>query len=113
MQTRQQLPSIDVIGAADAPDAVLLDVREPAEWDAGHIAGALHLPMSQLTERVDEVPAGRRVVCVCRSGNRSGQVTAWLLAQGVDAVNMDGGMLQWAAAGQPVVATSGGPGRVI
>lgn len=112
MHTATSLPTIDVDAAADA-DVVVLDVREQDEWDAGHIEGALHLPMSQLVDRAAEVPSDRRIVCVCRSGNRSARVTAWLIANGVDAMNLDGGMLRWAASGRPAVTASGGAGRVI
>ena len=112
MHTATSLPSIDVDATAGA-DVVVLDVREQDEWDAGHIEGALHLPMSQLVDRVAELPADRRIVCVCRSGNRSARVTAWLIANGVDALNLDGGMQQWAVSGRPVVTASGGAGRVL
>ncbi|HEU4330562.1 MAG TPA: rhodanese-like domain-containing protein [Lapillicoccus sp.] len=50
---------------------------------------------------------------VCRSGNRSGRVVAWLAAQGIDAVNVAGGMQAWDAAGKPMVAEGAGPARVI
>ncbi len=89
----------------DVPaDAWLLDVREPQEWAAGHIDGAHHVPMSELPARVGEVPGDREVVVVCRVGGRSAQVTAWLRAQHVPAVNLDGGMAAWAEAGRPMVS---------
>jgi rhodanese-related sulfurtransferase len=112
MHAATSLPSIDVDGAAGS-DVVVLDVREQDEWDAGHIEGALHLPMSQLVDRVAELPGDRRIVCVCRSGNRSARVTAWLIANGVDALNLDGGMQRWAASRRPVVTESGGAGHVL
>ena len=112
MHTTTSLPSIDIDAAAGS-DVVVLDVREQDEWDAGHIEGALHLPMSQLVDRVAELPGDRRIACVCRSGNRSARVTAWLIANGVDALNLDGGMQRWVAAGRPVVTDSGGEGRVL
>lgn len=112
MHTTTSLPSIDIDAAAGS-DVVVLDVREQDEWDAGHIEGALHLPMSQLVDRVAELPGDRRIACVCRSGNRSARVTAWLIANGVDALNLDGGMQRWVAAGRPVFTDSGGEGRVL
>lgn len=111
MQTRSPLPSVDAAIAATS-DAVLLDVREQVEWSAGHAPAATHIPMSELTERVGELPTDRRIICVCRSGNRSSQVTAWLLAQGFDAVNMDGGMARWVSLGQPLVDAAGRPGQL-
>lgn len=90
--------------------AVLLDVREPAEWSAGHAPEAVHAPMQSL--RREQFQDGRLVVAVCRSGNRSGHVVRQLLAAGIDARNLDGGMQAWARAGLPVVRDGGAPGTV-
>jgi DMSO/TMAO reductase YedYZ molybdopterin-dependent catalytic subunit/rhodanese-related sulfurtransferase/glyoxylase-like metal-dependent hydrolase (beta-lactamase superfamily II) len=84
--------------------AVLLDVREPHEWNEGHAAPAILIPMGQVQARRDDIPAGRRVVVMCRSGGRSAAVTDALRSQGYDAVNLTGGMCAWAAAGLPVIA---------
>ncbi|MET9860958.1 rhodanese-like domain-containing protein [Streptomyces smyrnaeus] len=99
-----QVPQTDV--ASVPADALLLDVREDDEWAAGRAPGALHIPMSEfvarqgeLTERLGE---GERVYVVCRVGGRSAQVAAYLLQQGVDAVNVDGGMLAWQSASRPL-----------
>ena len=92
--------------------AVLLDVREQAEWDAGHAPEARHLPLATLSHRLDSVPRDRRVVVVCRSGRRSAQATALLSRSGVDAVNLTGGMQAWWASGLPVVGGGGRPGVV-
>ncbi|MFN6121481.1 MAG: rhodanese-like domain-containing protein [Actinomycetes bacterium] len=99
--------------AAQREGAFLLDVREYEEWMAGHVDGAVHVPMQQLPERLAELPTDRRIVCICRSGNRSGQVTAWLLRQGYDAINMAGGMRQWHAEQLPFVNANGNPGVVL
>lgn len=106
------LPAVDA-AAVDAARATLLDVREDEEWDAGHIDGALHIPMSHLVDRLADLPPARPLTVVCRSGNRSGKVTAWLLGRGVDAVNMAGGMLAWSEAGRPMRATDGAPAVVV
>ena len=91
------------IPVTDLPaDAVLLDVREDDEWAAGHAPGATHVPMTQLTERLDEVPEGDPVYVICRSGGRSARVSAYLNANGWDAVNVAGGMLGWERAGRPM-----------
>lgn len=101
------------VAAADvADDAVILDVREDDEWEAGHVAGSTHVPMSQLMARVADVPAVDPLVVVCRVGGRSAQVTAWLRAQGRDAVNLTGGLESWAGAGRPLVTDAGTPGHV-
>lgn len=103
-----QLPQVDV--ASVPADALLLDVREDDEWAAGRAEGALHIPMSdfvgrfgELTERVGE---GERFYVVCRVGGRSAQVTQYLRQRGLDAVNVDGGMLAWEAAGRPLTGDS-------
>jgi hydroxyacylglutathione hydrolase len=93
--------------------SLLLDVREAVEWDAGHAPQAVWIPMGELTARVGELPADRRIVAVCRSGGRSHSVTGALLAAGYDAVNLDGGMRAWAAEDFAVVASDGLPGTVI
>ncbi|MFS0697972.1 rhodanese-like domain-containing protein [Streptomyces nitrosporeus] len=98
---------------ADAP-AVLLDVRERGEWDAGRAPGALHAPLSALAagEALPQAAQGRPLVVICRSGNRSQQAVELLRARGVDAVDVKGGMRQWARAGHPVVGAGGSEGSV-
>ncbi len=115
MSALDVLPSVTPAEAqaASTAGAMLLDVREYDEWMAGRVAGATHVPMHDLPGRLDEVPHDRRIVCICRSGNRSGQVTSWLLKQGYDAVNMTGGMRAWASDGLPFVNMNGNPGAVI
>lgn len=92
--------------------AVLLDVRELDEWAVGHAPAAVHLPLGSLGSAPVENWAGRRVVVICRSGNRSRTATDALLARGVDAVNLAGGMRAWEVCGLPVVTSTGAPGRV-
>ena len=88
---------------AQRSDVVILDVREQDEWDAGHIPGALFIPMSEIQGRLSEVPKDKTVIVQCRSGNRSSQVTDYLQQQGFTNVrNMAGGINQWQAAGLPV-----------
>ncbi|MFI6447562.1 rhodanese-like domain-containing protein [Kitasatospora sp. NPDC050543] len=99
-----QLPTTD---AASVPaDATLLDVREQDEWDAGHVDGALHIPIGEVVARLGEVPQEKLYV-LCRVGGRSAQVVQYLVQQGWDAVNVDGGMFAWEGAGRPMVSSSG------
>jgi rhodanese-related sulfurtransferase len=93
--------------------ALLLDVREPDEWTAGHAPEAVFIPLGEVQARLDEIPTDRAIVAICRSGARSGRVTEALTAWGYDAVNLAGGMRAWAAAGLPVVTDAGTPGAVI
>ena len=115
MQFGSAIPSVAI--DALTSDDFLLDVRENDEWEAGHADGALHIPMSEFVARFGELaehaPDGGTVNVVCRSGGRSAQVTQYLIQQGVDAVNVDGGMRAWEAAGRPVTGTNGGTGTVI
>ena len=104
------VPEIDA--ARVAGDAVVLDVREDDEWEAGHIAGSTHVPLGELMGRLDEVPGTDPLVVVCRVGARSARVAAWLRGQGRDAVNLAGGLESWVAAGRPLVTDRGGPGSV-
>ena len=92
---------------------VLLDVREAEEWVAGHVAGALFIPIGEIQARLDEIPSDRRVVVICRSGGRSAVVTEALNSVGVDAVNLAGGITAWSSEGRPVVTDGGNPGKVI
>ncbi len=106
-------PDVPQISVSACPaDALLLDVREPEEWVAGHAPGAQHIPLGDLPARVGEVPHDRQVVAVCRSGGRSAGATGWLAEQGYDAINLDGGMTAWSAAGRPMVSETGGPPTV-
>ncbi|HET9082390.1 MAG TPA: rhodanese-like domain-containing protein [Trebonia sp.] len=92
--------------------ALLLDVREPREWQAGHAPKARHIPLGQLAHRVRELPNGRAVITVCRSGARSARAAALLAGEGRQVSNLTGGMHAWARAGLPVVAKGGSPGRI-
>jgi rhodanese-related sulfurtransferase len=105
------------VSAADAAvlaerGAILLDVREAHEWQAGHAPRARHIPLGQISRRAAELPSGRAVVTVCRSGARSARAAVLLARQGREVSSLSGGMHAWARAGLPVVARGGGPGRV-
>lgn len=105
---------IPTVTAADIPEqAAVLDVREDDEWEAGHIAGARHVPMSEVPQQLDTIATDGPLVVVCKVGGRSAQVTAWLVHQGFDAVNLDGGLVAWERAGRPLVSESGAQPRVI
>jgi rhodanese-related sulfurtransferase len=92
--------------------ALLLDVRNPDEWQAGHAEGAAWIPMRELAERQEELPTDRDIVVICKSGGRSAQVAQALVAAGYEAVNVAGGSEAWQAAGFPIVTDDGQPGTV-
>ncbi len=83
--------------------ALLLDVREDNEWESGRAPSATHVALNAVPDHLDEFAKDRTIVCVCRSGARSGRATKFLVEQGLDAVNLEGGMLAWSAEGEPVV----------
>lgn len=109
-----QVPQVDVAEAQRmlSGGAMLVDVRRPDEWDAGHASTAQHVPLDQLPARIDDLPDADRVVVICRSGSRSARATLWLRHHGYDAVNLDGGMQAWERAGATVIRDDGTAGRV-
>lgn len=94
-------------------DVQLLDVREPYEWEAGHIDGAVHIPLQQLLSgRMEGLEESRPVVIYCKTANRSEVARLMLEARGYQAHVMEGGSENWVAEGLPFVASDGTPGRV-
>lgn len=91
-------------------DAILLDVREPGEWAAGHAPGAVHVPLGAL--RPETMDPNIPVIAVCRSGHRSETAAERLVAAGLDARNLIDGMTGWSRAGLPVTRDDGQPGTV-
>ena len=103
-------PTVAIDGVPDPlPDGLaVLDVREHFEWEAGHIDGALHIPMMELPDRLGDLPDAQTLV-VCKVGGRSAQVVDYLARQGYDVVNLAGGLYDWQAAGRALVSESGAP----
>ncbi|MFC4139996.1 MULTISPECIES: rhodanese-like domain-containing protein [unclassified Microbacterium] len=95
------MKSITVEQLAAAGDVPLIDVRERDEFARGHVPGALNLPMSELGDRLDELPAEAFNV-ICEMGGRSASVVQALDARGYDATNVDGGTAEWRAQGRAV-----------
>ncbi len=87
--------------------AVILDVREDYEWDAGHVDGALHIPLEQLPARLEELDPDVDVNVICRTGGRSLRATTWLNQNGYSAFNVVGGMGAWFEADKPMVSSNG------
>ena len=92
---------------ADPPQ--LVDVRTAREWDEAHIDGALNLPLSQLAERLDELPENRPLIVHCASGYRSAIAESLLRREGLARVaNLVGGLSAWTSAQLPTVSASTG-----
>ncbi len=105
----EAVPQISVHDLAtwreEQPDLLVVDVREPFEWDEGHVGGAVHLPMREAEQRLGEVPAGRPKAVLCAGGLRSSTVISVLKRRGADGpwYNVTGGITAWQKAGYPVV----------
>ena len=110
-----EVPTIEVAQVPDPiPEGVtVLDVREPVEWHHGRIDGAVHIPLTEIPSRAAELPVDQQLLVVCKVGGRSARAVGWLVQQGRDAVNLDGGMIDWADAGRPMVSETGAPPQVV
>ena len=105
---------VRTVNAAEAVElaasgALLLDVREDREWQAGRAPGAVHVALAELGDHVEDFTSGQLIICVCRSGGRSKRATLFLLEQGLEAVNLEGGMLAWASEGRDLAGDLGDP----
>ncbi|MEI6364131.1 MAG: rhodanese-like domain-containing protein [Actinomycetes bacterium] len=105
------VPSMSVAELSD--ELFLLDVREDDEWEAGHAPTAVHAAMSLQAGILELLPAVGTIAVICKVGGRSAKVTAFLIDQGREAINVEGGMMNWAAAGRPVVNKQGDEGFVL
>jgi rhodanese-related sulfurtransferase len=84
-----------------ASGGFVIDVRTPPEFEAGHVAGAVLVPLVSLPMRMSELPVGQPVYVICESGARSFQACQFLAQQGMEAVNVIGGMAAWRSEGRP------------
>jgi rhodanese-related sulfurtransferase len=81
---------------------LVLDVRQPDEFRAGHITGAKLIPLNELHKKMKELPKGREIVCICASGSRSVSAAKILAKEGFNVLNVQGGMSAWRHAKLPV-----------
>jgi rhodanese-related sulfurtransferase len=102
-----ELTPAQVKEALDKGDVVLIDVREPYEWDAGRIPGATHIELERLAARAEEVPTDRPIVFQCRLGVRSAMAMQAFRASGWDAYHLGGGIQRWVNEGLPIEPESG------
>lgn len=96
--------SIDIATLAQrhTEGGIVVDCREPREYVAGHIPGALFAPMSRIMSYLDEIPVGVDVHVICESGNRSTAIAEILERTGRSALSVEGGTAAWRAAGHPI-----------
>jgi rhodanese-related sulfurtransferase len=106
-QTEHDLAPDRVKEMVDSGDAQLIDVREPYEWEAGRIAGAVHIELERLAGRSDELAKDKPVIFQCRVGRRSALASEAFRAAGYDAYNLGGGIKAWVDAGLPIEPEDG------
>jgi rhodanese-related sulfurtransferase len=92
---------------ASSGEAELIDVRRDYEFEAGHVAGARHIEVNELTTEAGSIPRDRPVVFVCRGGSRSGMAAEAFRQAGYDAHNMEGGLSAWDERGLPLEPEGG------
>ena len=98
------VPEIDIDELARVRETgvVLVDVRQPDEYESFHVPGADLIPLADVPERIEEFPSDERVYVICATGVRSGKAVEFLNRQGYDTVNVAGGTQAWLEAGHPV-----------
>ncbi len=94
-------------GLAEQPALQLIDVREAAEREAGHIAGSRHVELAKVASQADTVERARPVVFYCRVGSRSRMAAQAFRTAGFDAYSMSGGLKRWAEEGRPLSPEGG------
>lgn len=99
---------VDTFAAAHAGGATVLDVRNPSEYEAGHVAGAKLIPLPELAQRQAEIPDGDPIYVICAVGGRSLTAAKAMVQAGYQAVSVTGGTKAWIEQGRPVVT---GPGE--
>jgi rhodanese-related sulfurtransferase len=94
---------LDTFATAVDEGAVVVDVRNPDEYESGHVAGAVLIPLGELGDRQDDIPDGDPVYVICALGGRSLQATKAMVDAGYPAVSVAGGTKGWIEQGRPVV----------
>lgn len=92
------------VSVNDVPQgAQLIDVREDDEWNSGHAAGAVHIPVNEIPERLDELDSSRDIYFICKGGGRSSRTASYVeQAKGWSVINVEGGTDAWREAGLPM-----------
>lgn len=103
----EQISVTELQAAQQAGPVTLIDVREQAEYESGHVPGAEWIPMALVPLRADELTGRQPVYLICRTGNRSGQVALFLAQRGIRAINVDGGTEAWQRLGAPLLQNEG------
>lgn len=98
----------ETVTVNDVPEgAAILDVREDDEFTLGRAAGAQHIPLGQLPDRIEELDPDTDYYVICRTGGRSSRATDFMVARGYSAINIAGGSGAWLESGRPMEADGG------
>ena len=105
-----EIPEIDVdeLERHLAGGATVFDVREDDEWETAHIDGATLIPLNTVPDEVAAFPTDAPAYVICAKGGRSARAVEFLRGQGIDAINVAGGMGAWLDSGKPATTGSGG-----
>jgi len=95
--------NLENFAASLADGAVLIDVREPEEYAAGHVPGAQLMPMDVLPNRLQDLPRNTPIYVLCAVGGRSSAMASLLAREGYEAYSVEGGTSAWARSGRPIV----------
>lgn len=98
--------SVEELEAALANGARLIDVREADEYELGHVAAAVHIALGTVPDNIPAFDGDAPTFVICKSGGRSMRACQFLAEQGIDAINVAGGTVEWIVSGRPVVAGS-------
>ena len=92
--------------AARGEETLLIDVREPVEYEQAHVPGAINIPQADLATRLEEIPRDRPLLCLCQAGRRSFRAAQFLLQAGfTDVSHVLGGTSAWIGSGRPTVSS--------
>ena len=96
--------TIEELESALQSGARLIDVREPDEYEAGHVPGAVLVPLGTVPEALGRFDSEATTYVICKSGARSYRACEFLVGQGLEAVNVEGGTMAWIISGRGTVA---------
>lgn len=106
-ETEPTLPTERAAELIEKDEVQLVDVREDDEWEAGHIPGARHIPLNELTEQVETIERGKPVVFYCRGDGRSGMAAEAFRTAGFEAMNIERGIVGWVESGREIEPPNG------
>ena len=99
----ENVPLDEFVDAVVVGNCTVVDVRDRTEFTSGHVPGAVHIPLHVIPLRYSEFSSARELYVICETGARAFQAAQFLAMKGIDASNVEGGMVAWRGAGLAVV----------